>query len=388
MSQLKYIFAFFFIFTPFIFGVEPAFLKEREITSRGNISLTPMILEQIVDSTYILGPGDFFDLTLENKYFSVQVSPDGTIAIDECGVILVGNKTFAEAKAEILKAISERYNPKYSYVQLSKLKSIKVMLMGAVPNTGQVVLDPQTRLSTAIRAYGGFLANADKEHILVIRGNDTLVIDYDLITKTGDFTKDVVVLQGDKIFIPYLEAKDAVTLVLPSRSVTVPYKESRTISEYYLNATGDNIENGAFKSVKIKDIHGKDTRISMPETRTFKPLPGSEILCIGESGTNEFVYVGGAVAVMGKVPYNPDFKALDYIAASGVTPITGSWDQVRVVRGDRETLDLNPTNDVILPGDYIEIPKSTYENFKDFTMFLASLLTVISSTFIIYMNYK
>ena len=42
----------------------------------------------------------------------------------------------------------------------------------------------------------------------------------------------------------------------------------------------------------------------------------------------------------------------------------------------------------IMPGDYIEIPKSHYESFKDFTLFLASLLTVISSAFIIYVNYK
>jgi hypothetical protein len=41
-----------------------------------------------------------------------------------------------------------------------------------------------------------------------------------------------------------------------------------------------------------------------------------------------------------------------------------------------------------MPGDYIEVPKSHYESFKDFTLFLASLLTVISSAFIIYVNYN
>ena len=41
-----------------------------------------------------------------------------------------------------------------------------------------------------------------------------------------------------------------------------------------------------------------------------------------------------------------------------------------------------------MPGDYIEIPKSHYESFKDFTLFLASLLTVVSSAFIIYVNYN
>ena len=59
-----------------------------------------------------------------------------------------------------------------------------------------------------------------------------------------------------------------------------------------------------------------------------------------------------------------------------------------MIRGDRETLYLNATGDPILPGDFIELPKSTYERFKDFTLFVASLLTVVSSAFIIYVNYK
>jgi hypothetical protein len=98
--------------------------------------------------------------------------------------------------------------------------------------------------------------------------------------------------------------------------------------------------------------------------------------------------VGGSVAGVGRVNYEPSWRALDYIAAAGVTPVTGSWSQVRVIRGNRETLTVNVTEDVILPGDFIEIPKSHYESFKDFTLFVASLLTVLSSAFIIYVNYK
>jgi len=33
-------------------------------TPRGNVSLMPMVVESQVDSNYIVGPGDFFDLFL------------------------------------------------------------------------------------------------------------------------------------------------------------------------------------------------------------------------------------------------------------------------------------------------------------------------------------
>ena len=100
------------------------------------------------------------------------------------------------------------------------------------------------------------------------------------------------------------------------------------------------------------------------------------------------VYVGGAVAGVGRQQYNPAWHALDYIAAAGVTTISGSFDQVKVIRGDRETIYVNATGDPILPGDYIEIPKSNYERFKDFTLFMSSLLTVLASALTIYVYYN
>ena len=40
------------------------------------------------------------------------------------------------------------------------------------------------------------------------------------------------------------------------------------------------------------------------------------------------------------------------------------------------------------PSESYPDGESRYESFKDFTLFLASLLTVVSSAFIIYVNYK
>jgi len=91
---------------------------------------------------------------------------------------------------------------------------------------------------------------------------------------------------------------------------------------------------------------------------------------------------------MGKIPYESSWHAIDYIAASGILTQTGTWSQVSVVRGDQEKIKVNVSTDQILPGDYIEIPKSRYETFKDVTMFLASLLSVISTAVVIYVNFK
>lgn len=357
-------------------------------TPRGNVSLMPMVVETQVDSNYIVGPGDFFDLFLENNYFSVQVNADGTIAVSECGVINVGGKTLSEAKREILRAISVKYSAQYSSVQLSRLKSFMVSVMGAVPQTGQVPVEAQTKLSTLLRNMGGFLPTADKERIVVIRGQDSLKVDYNKIVRLGDFSSDLVLMQGDRVFVPFVDMSTAVTLVFPDRRVPVPYSDNRTVADYYLMASGSDVESSGLSFIKVVARDGSEKKISTSEAKNTVASASSEIYCDNRGSNNQFVYVGGAVAAMGRVPYNPDYHALDYIAAAGVTPFTGSWNQVHVVRGNRETIDVNATEDEILPGDYIEIPKSRYENFKDITLFLASLLTVISSSLIIYMSYR
>jgi hypothetical protein len=168
----------------------------------------------------------------------------------------------------------------------------------------------------------------------------------------------------------------------------VPYSANRTVADYYLMASGSDVEGSGLSFIKIVGRDGSEKKISTSDAKNTVAAASSEIYCDNRGSSNQFVYVGGAVAAMGRVPYNPEYHALDYIAAAGVTPFTGIWNQVHVVRGNRETIDVNATEDEILPGDYIEIPKSRYENFKDITLFLASLLTVVSSSLIIYMSYR
>ena len=102
-----------------------------------------------------------------------------------------------------------------------------------------------------------------------------------------------------------------------------------------------------------------------------------------------FVYLSGAVNFLGRYAYNPTWHAIDYISSGGMNTITGNWGQVKVWRGEKpKAISINVATDQILPGDVIEIPKSHYESFKDFTMFLTSLVTTISTVFIIYATYK
>lgn len=354
--------------------------------NRSAIALTPTYAEQAVDSAYVLGPGDFLDIMLEENYMSVQVYPDGSVAIEECGVVNVGGKTFAEAKEMILDLAAKRYKREFCFVQLAALKKFRVNAMGAVNMVGQHMVDAQTRLSFFIRQAGGFVANADADSILIFRGKDTLCVNYRKMSAEGRFDQDVILEQGDNIYVPYVGMGENIAVIFPGIRTSAKYSPDRTVQDYFDLVEGGRLHNFGYKAVCIREPGQPARWISLAEMKDTKVAPNTEI----EFSVQEMlVYVGGAVNFLGRYPYDPNWHAIDYAAAAGINTITGTWRQIRVWRGNEpEALTLSVTEDPILPGDYIEVPKSHYESFKDFTLFLASLLTVISSAFIIYVNYK
>ena len=362
------------------------FVLGEGVSTRGTASLTPMYAEMAVDSNYVLGPGDFLDLMLEDKYLSIQVYPDGGVAVEECGAVNVNGKTLAEAQRLILDLVSKRYKREYCFVQLAAMKRFRVNAMGAIPAVGQHVIDPQNRLSLFIRAIGGLLPNANKEDIQTIRGKDTIHVNYNEMAKNGNFEEDVLLQQGDKIYVPFVPLGDNVSLVFPGYRTTVAYRSDRTLQDYFELAGADRMHNQGYKSVCIREPDKDPRWISLGEMKTTTVEPNTEV----EFFIKElFVYLGGAVNYIGRYPYNPTWHAIDYISSGGVNTITGSWTQAKVWRGAKpEAISINVATDPILPGDVIEIPKNHYESFKDFTLFMASLLSVISSAFIIYVNYK
>ena len=85
---------------------------------------------------------------------------------------------------------------------------------------------------------------------------------------------------------------------------------------------------------------------------------------------------------VGKVPYNSSMHPADYVAASGVTIITGDMSRISVLRNGKK-ISVDWATGEILPGDFIEIPRSVYEQVKDVTLFITSLLSVVATVLII-----
>lgn len=267
--------------------------------TRGAASLTPMYAEMAVDSSYVLGPGDFLDILLEDKYLSVQVYPDGSVAIEECGAVNVGGKTFGEAQRLILDLVSKRYKREYCFIQLAALKKFRVNVMGAVGLVGQHVVEPQTRLSWFIRSVGNLLPNANTEDVQIIRGKDTIHVNFTAMTTNGDFSNDIMLEQGDKLFIPFVPMGDNITLMFPGYRTSVAFSPDRTLEDYFELAGANRMHNFGYKAVCVREPDREPRWISLSEMKTTKVAPNTEV----EFFVKElFVYVAGTVNYIGRFP--------------------------------------------------------------------------------------
>jgi len=345
----------------------PTFYEDQVVRSRDAASQTPLNLEGPIDSNYIVGPGDFFEILLPTGNEGVQVSPEGTVAIQGCGLVEVSGLKLFEAKQKILEKLRTRYDKKFTEVHLVQLRRFVVSVQGAVWNPGQVVVSGQARAKSAIYSAGEFKQYANRDSIYIYRKGDTIAT-----------TENILLEIGDIIEVPQMEWRQTIDITHAGKTTTLPYVPNRTIKEYAKEA-GINMDNG-FTEISIKSQEEGFTRwIGIDKTDRFSLKPLDEIEFHMQA---PYVYVGGAVVAVGIVPYNSSMHAADYVAASGVTIITGNLDRVSVMRnGKRISVDWAAGE--ILPGDFIEIPRTYYEVVKDVTLFIASLLSVFATVIII-----
>jgi protein involved in polysaccharide export with SLBB domain len=354
----------------FIIGAANGIAQDYVIKQRDNASQTPVNLEGPVDSNYIVGPGDFFEVLLPSGQEGLQVSPEGTIAIYGYGFINVGGLKLYEAKQRILEKLETRYSQKFIGVHLVQLRRFVISVQGEVHNPGQVTVSGQSRVRGAIYAAGNFKPWANKDSVYIYRTGDTIAT-----------TENTLLQAGDIIYVPSKEWHQTIDLGYSGKIITVPYVPGRTLKEY-VKELGINVENG-YGTVSVKYSQDGFTRwIDIDQISSFVPEPLNEIDFHVRA---PFVYVGGAVMAVGKVPYNPSMHAADYVAASGVTIITGEFYRISVLRnGKRVSVDW--ATGEILPGDFIEIPRTVYEQIKDVTMFITALLSVVATVVIIGSN--
>jgi protein involved in polysaccharide export with SLBB domain len=192
---------------PKVFGAE--LFKNGDITFEPNLRMaTPR--------NYIIGPDDeiIIDITGDNeKDYKLKVSPDGTIRLQYVGLISVAGLSVEQAASKIKRAMAPTYPALASgrtnvAVNIGNIRSIKVVITGAITKPGTYTLPSLATVFNALYASGGPSENGSFRNIQVIRNNKVVsTIDvYDFI-RNGIQKGNVRLQDQDVINVPVYSAR-------------------------------------------------------------------------------------------------------------------------------------------------------------------------------------
>lgn len=187
-----------------------AALTFSNVAAAGEYIMTPGDQLQI----YVLGHPDISS-TRANTDSAYTVRPDGKLNFPLVGEIDINGLTVYEFTQLLTKELSEYIiNPKIT-VNVAKLGTTRVFVMGEVRNQGMYELSKSHRVMDALGAAGGFTQKAAKKDIYLVRnlgreGENVQKLNILNYMRKGDASQNLVLQEGDCL---YLTSNRKVTLM-------------------------------------------------------------------------------------------------------------------------------------------------------------------------------
>lgn len=190
---------------------QPSRLFGTELFSNSNLSFEPD-MRMATPRNYIIGPDDQLLLNIYGLNISQQnlkVSPDGTINVKYAGIIPVSGLSI-EAAASLIRSRLTKFYPSLSSGQtklelsLGDIRSIQVILIGAINRPGTYTLPSLATLFNALYVSGGPAENGSFRNIELIRNNKVIVVAdlYDFLVK-GIQKSNLRLEHNDVIRVPF-----------------------------------------------------------------------------------------------------------------------------------------------------------------------------------------
>jgi protein involved in polysaccharide export with SLBB domain len=298
------------------------------ITSTENLTYTP-IEKPINPDTYILGPGDLLGINIistTNVSLPIRINPIGEIMIPSVGVLDVSEISITEAKNKISDYIIENViKNAVVNVTLLDIRRFKIQVLGAVDSPGFIYVTSMDKVYDAIIKSGGVQKFAHPSIIKILRDEDSIDIKLNEYLSGKDISQNIDLKNGDIIFVPF--SNYAKSLGFTSGE----YNTHQIVVYGFVNGNG--------------------------ESNVFK--------------------------------YYPGYTARDYIAMTGGTKEqgasfkSGNINRTIINRSDGTKIK-NAVNEIVFPGDMIEVPPSLLYQLVGGDGVIKTLASIASSAYIIY----
>jgi polysaccharide export outer membrane protein len=158
-----------------------------------------------VGPDYVIGPGDQLNIYMWgriNQSTGVVVDRDGSVEVSGVEPLQVGGLTFAQARKLIEGRVGQISDVKV-HVTMGPLRTITILVVGAVNQPGSYTISPLSRVSSALIAAGGISKIGTLREVELRRGNQVVKhIDYYHLLLKGDNSDDLYLQTNDVVFVP------------------------------------------------------------------------------------------------------------------------------------------------------------------------------------------
>jgi polysaccharide biosynthesis/export protein len=198
-------------------------------------------------AAYLLGPGDLIDLRVfgYEEYTGVQVIlPDGTITLPVIGTVLAAGQTPGQLTRNLTTRLKPLLVEALVSIRVIQLRPLLINVAGEVQRPGPLQLQGLTpsgagggtqigttfnapTVSAAIAQAGGITKNADIRGVILKRYKPsgeavTIVLNLWEALRSSDGTPDLLLRDGDTLFVPKARDNSELDPRLIARSTLAP----------------------------------------------------------------------------------------------------------------------------------------------------------------------
>ena len=365
-------------------ALRPSEVQQNWINQE-NINNVETILEETISpDQYIVGPGDQFAINIISSdgvfNYNLQVTPTGDLLLPLIGLINIDQLSLNLAIKKIKMLTNSKYEDAKLEITLTKIRKFKVHVAGSIKKNGFVVISAVDRLSNVIKKSGGFVP-LSKEFSVEITHQDGTInnINYLEYLRTGDMSYNPVIINGDRVYIPYGEIKNE-SIVIRGAIKENGYDiiEPRETLWLFIQRRIIFEENASLDQIYISRGNNDYMEIHPNDFKQFILQPGDQIN-IQEEGA---IIIVGFVKKPGRYKYFIGFSVEDYLGLAGGHLTSGDMSNVHIQHIDK-TSAVGIHNQV-RRGDIIYVPERNMNKFVGELSILEiiSYLTSIVLTYI------
>lgn len=273
-----------------------------------------------VGPDYVIGPGDALEIDLwgavSQRIFRV-VDREGRVALPESGPLLVSGRNLGDVQMAVQKVLRTEYRDVSADVSLSKLRTVRVYVVGDVPEPGAYDISSLSTPLNALFAAGGITPRGSLRALKHYRGKQLVeeVDAYDLLLH--GVRADMGRLEnGDTLLVP--SAGPQVTVDGMVRRPAIYELHGETSLADVLELAGGILPTATLRHVEVQRVeaHEKRTMLALDLSPTgdadsakkqldaFKISDGDEIHIFPIAPYNEdAIYLQGHVLRPGRYSY-------------------------------------------------------------------------------------